>query len=147
MSSWDRPHPEVRPEGREPLPDKAGESTLLSRSGGEKIHVIVLLYSFLLHIIQSYKYIINKLLIYNLYYKYNLYCINKLLIYNLLLASVEKNLGFSKFFRLLQIVFLFLFWPRHVTSRILVPWPRIKPVFPASGVQSINHWTVKEVPK
>ena len=33
MSSWDRPHPVVRPEGREPLPDKAGESTLLSRSG------------------------------------------------------------------------------------------------------------------
>ena len=26
----------VRPEGREPLPDEAGESTLLSRSGGEK---------------------------------------------------------------------------------------------------------------
>src|SRR5574340_1075146 len=36
MSSLDRPHPEVRPEGREPLPDKAGESSLLSRSGGEK---------------------------------------------------------------------------------------------------------------
>ena len=36
MSSWARPHPEVRPEGREPLPDKAGESTVLSRSGGEK---------------------------------------------------------------------------------------------------------------
>src|SRR5574340_1335462 len=36
MSSWDRPHPEGRPEGREPLPDKAGESPLLSRSGGEK---------------------------------------------------------------------------------------------------------------
>ena len=32
----DRPHSEVRPEGREPLPDKAGESTLLSRSGGSK---------------------------------------------------------------------------------------------------------------
>ena len=29
--------PEVRPEGREPLPDKAGESTLPSRSGGELI--------------------------------------------------------------------------------------------------------------
>ena len=29
-------HPEVRPEGREPLPDKAGESTLPFRSGGEK---------------------------------------------------------------------------------------------------------------
>ena len=26
----------MRPEGREPLPDKAGESTLLSRSGGVK---------------------------------------------------------------------------------------------------------------
>src|SRR5574337_878079 len=36
MSSRDRPHPEVRPEGREPLADKAGESTLPSRSGGEK---------------------------------------------------------------------------------------------------------------
>src|SRR5574339_404880 len=35
-SALDRPHPEVRPEGREPLADKAGESTLLSRSGGEK---------------------------------------------------------------------------------------------------------------
>ena len=28
--------PEVHQEGREPLPEKAGESTLLSRSGGEK---------------------------------------------------------------------------------------------------------------
>ena len=32
----DEPHPEVRREGREPLPDHAGESPLLSRSGGEK---------------------------------------------------------------------------------------------------------------
>src|SRR5574340_648519 len=32
----DRPHPEVRPEGPESLPDKAGESTLPSRSGGEE---------------------------------------------------------------------------------------------------------------
>ena len=36
MPSWDRPHPEVRPEGREPLPDKAGESTLLSIRRGER---------------------------------------------------------------------------------------------------------------
>ena len=35
-SSGDRPHPEVRREGREPLPDHAGESPLLSRSGGVK---------------------------------------------------------------------------------------------------------------
>ena len=36
ISSGDRPHPEVRREGWEPLADKAGESTLLSRSGREK---------------------------------------------------------------------------------------------------------------
>ena len=34
--SLDRPHPEVRWEGWEPLPDKARESTLQSQSGGEK---------------------------------------------------------------------------------------------------------------
>ena len=34
--SLDRPHPEVRREGWEPLPDKARESTLQSQSGGEK---------------------------------------------------------------------------------------------------------------
>ena len=32
----DRPHPEARRKVREPFPDKAGESTLLSGSGGEK---------------------------------------------------------------------------------------------------------------
>ena len=36
ISSCGRPHPEMRREGRESLPDHAGESTLLSPSGGEK---------------------------------------------------------------------------------------------------------------
>ena len=35
ISSRGRPHPEGRREGREPLPDHAGESTLLSRTGEE----------------------------------------------------------------------------------------------------------------
>ena len=35
MSSLDRPHPELRREGWEPLPDNAGESTVLSQSGEE----------------------------------------------------------------------------------------------------------------
>ena len=35
ISSLDQHHPEVRREGREHLPHKEGESTLLSRSGGE----------------------------------------------------------------------------------------------------------------
>ena len=34
--SWAQSHPEVRQEDWEPLPDKAVESTILSRSGGEK---------------------------------------------------------------------------------------------------------------
>ena len=36
VSRRDRPPPEVRQEGRDPFPDKAGESTLMSRSRGEK---------------------------------------------------------------------------------------------------------------
>ena len=28
----------------------------------------------------------------------------------------------------------------------LVPWPRIEPGPPALGVQSLNHWTTREVP-
>ena len=36
ISSLDWCHPEVRHEDREPLPDKAGESTILSRPGGVK---------------------------------------------------------------------------------------------------------------
>ena len=36
ISSCGRPHSKMRREGRESLPDHAGESTLLSPSGGEK---------------------------------------------------------------------------------------------------------------
>ena len=36
ISLCGRPHPEIRREGRESLPDHAGDSPLLSRSGGEK---------------------------------------------------------------------------------------------------------------
>ena len=36
VSMCDRPRPEVRQDGRDPFPDKAGESTLMSRSGGVK---------------------------------------------------------------------------------------------------------------
>ena len=36
VSACDRPLPEVRQDGRDPFPDKAGESTLMSRSGGVK---------------------------------------------------------------------------------------------------------------
>ena len=34
----------------------------------------------------------------------------------------------------------------HQACRILVPQPGIEPVPPAPGVQSLNHWTAREVP-
>ena len=38
--------------------------------------------------------------------------------------------------------FFFFFWQ----CGIVVPWSGIKPVPPALGVQSLNHWTATEVP-
>ena len=47
-----------------------------------------------------------------------------------------------------EILFFFFFsWPCHVECRILVPGLRIKPMPPALGVQSLNHWTTREVLK
>ena len=43
----------------------------------------------------------------------------------------------------------FFFWPRHTARRILVPRPGIEhvpPAPPALEVQSLNHWTAREVP-
>ena len=46
-----------------------------------------------------------------------------------------------------QLRFYFiLFWPCHMTCRILVPWPGIEPVTSAGQVKSPNHWTVGEFP-
>ena len=41
----------------------------------------------------------------------------------------------------------FFSWPRCVACGILVPQPGIKPVPPAVEVQSLNHWTTREVPQ
>ena len=44
---------------------------------------------------------------------------------------------------------LLFFWMRcawHVACGILVPRPEIEPALPAMEVQSLNHWTVREVP-
>ena len=40
----------------------------------------------------------------------------------------------------------FFSWPPLVACGILVPCPGIKAVPPALGVQSLNHWTTREVP-
>ena len=40
----------------------------------------------------------------------------------------------------------FFFWLRHAACEILVPRPGIKPVPPALGARSVNHWAAREVP-
>ena len=39
----------------------------------------------------------------------------------------------------------FFFGHNHVTCRLLVPWAGIEPAPPAVAVQSLNHWTTREV--
>ena len=44
-------------------------------------------------------------------------------------------------------VFLLLCFFDHIAWGILVPWPGIKPAYPAVEVWShLNHWTAREVP-
>ena len=45
------------------------------------------------------------------------------------------------------IVFFFSFLLRSVAWGFLFPRPGIEPVAPEVGVQSLNHWTVREVPR
>ena len=42
---------------------------------------------------------------------------------------------------------LFNFFFCHVACGILVPWPRIEPLPFGVEVQSLNHWTAREVPQ
>ena len=37
-------------------------------------------------------------------------------------------------------------WALLAVCRILVPQPGIEPVSPGLGVQSVNHWTIREDP-
>ena len=42
--------------------------------------------------------------------------------------------------------FFFFFWPHCTTCGVLVPPSGIEPLPPALEAQSLNHWTVREVP-
>ena len=42
-------------------------------------------------------------------------------------------------------LFFFFFLPQAVALRILAPQPGIEPMPPAVEVQSLNHWTTREV--
>ena len=41
--------------------------------------------------------------------------------------------------------FVFFFWLYHVTCGISVPWPGIKLMPPTVEMQSLNHWTTREI--
>ena len=43
--------------------------------------------------------------------------------------------------------FPFFFWPCCVAHRILVPRLVIEPKSPAVEVQSLYHWTIREIPE
>ena len=63
-------------------------------------------------------------------------------------------LSFFFFFNLLhksaQVIFFlyfcFVFWPCCVARGILAPQPGIEPELPELEMQSLNHWTAREVP-
>ena len=43
--------------------------------------------------------------------------------------------------------FFCFFWPCYAAPRILVPQPGIDPLTHAVEAQSLNHWTIREVPR
>ena len=43
------------------------------------------------------------------------------------------------------VLFIYLFWPHLAACRILVSQPGIEFMRPALGVQSLNHWTSREI--
>ena len=44
-------------------------------------------------------------------------------------------------------LFIYFYWPRHAACGILVPQSGIEPTPPAVNVQSLSHWTTREVPE
>ena len=42
--------------------------------------------------------------------------------------------------------YILIFWPSHAACGTLVPRSGIKPVPPAVGARSPNHWTTREFP-
>ena len=55
-------------------------------------------------------------------------------------------LGFLSPFSIYCIFCFFVLFFDHVACGILVPQPGIEPMLPAMKVQSLNHWTTREVP-
>ena len=63
-----------------------------------------------------------------------------------LLKSLEYRSILCWFLFIFLNFILFNFWPYHTACGILVSWLRIEPMSPALKVQSVNHWTTRDVP-
>ena len=66
----------------------------------------------------------------------------------ILVRAWEHDLYEGQFIDRLQhfILFFNFFWLHRAAFGLLVPQPGIEPVPPALEVQSLNHWTAREVP-
>ena len=60
-------------------------------------------------------------------------------------SGIAGSYGSSVFKFWVFYLFIFLFWLPSLASGILIPWPGVKPVCPAVDMQSLNHWTTREV--
>ena len=57
------------------------------------------------------------------------------------------SLLWMEYFSIYKCYFFFFFWPCCAACGIIIPWPGIEPMPPAMAMQSLNHWTAREVPE
>ena len=62
------------------------------------------------------------------------------------IKSLDSSAQSTPFYFYISVFFSFFFWPYLAACRILVLRPGIEPVPRPMEAQSINHWTVREVP-
>ena len=62
------------------------------------------------------------------------------------MQSVRTHIKIKLYLINFKCLCIYLFWLPRVACGILVPRPGIEPVPPAMEVQSLNHWTAREVP-
>ena len=89
---------------------------------------VYILYSEALHILWSF------------HINYLIYCHLKFSLMQLTAST------FPFFLILFHFILFFFFWSQPAACRILIPWPKTESTYPALEAQSLNHWTLKEIP-
>ena len=59
---------------------------------------------------------------------------------------IEKYIYSFYFKKLLLFLHFKKIWPSQAACGLLVPYPRIEPMTPASEAWNLNHWIAREVP-